>query len=30
MRRLCCIDAIKGSRDTYIEHVTGHRQYTDE
>lgn len=27
MRKLCCIDAIKGSRDVYIEHMTGHRQY---
>ncbi|XP_071794611.1 uncharacterized protein [Asterias amurensis] len=29
MRRLLCIDAIKGSRDIYIEHVSGHRQYQD-
>ena len=29
MRKLICIDAIKGSRDIYIEHVCGHRQYTE-
>lgn len=27
MRKLCCTDAIKGSRDIYVEHVSGHRQY---
>ncbi len=26
MRCLLCIDAIKGSRDIYIEHVSGHHQ----
>jgi len=29
MRRLCCIDAISGSRDIYIEHMSGHRQYVE-
>ena len=23
MRRLCCIDAISGSRDIYVEHMSG-------
>ena len=27
MRRFCCQDAIKGSRDIWTEHLTGHRQY---
>lgn len=27
MRKLCCIDAIQASRDIWVEHVTGHRQY---
>ena len=30
MRRLCCIDAIGGSRDIYVEHMSGHRQYVEE
>jgi hypothetical protein len=29
MRRLMCTDAIKWSRDIYVEHVTGTRQYGD-
>ena len=27
MRKFCCQDAIKGSRDIWTEHLTGHRQY---
>ena len=27
LARFCCSDAIRWSRDIYIEHVTGHRQY---
>ena len=27
MRRFCCQDAIKGSRNIWTEHLTGHRQY---
>ncbi|GFR02243.1 retrovirus-related Pol polyprotein from type-2 retrotransposable element R2DM [Trichonephila clavata] len=27
LRKLCCSDAIRWSRDIYIEHITGHRQY---
>ena len=30
MRKLMCIDTIKGSRDVYIEHMSGHRQYQEE
>ena len=26
-RRLCCVDTIKASRDVYVEHITGQRQY---
>uniref|UniRef100_A0A8C4R587 Reverse transcriptase domain-containing protein n=1 Tax=Eptatretus burgeri TaxID=7764 RepID=A0A8C4R587_EPTBU len=29
MRRLCCIDAIGGSRDIYIEHMSGQRQHVE-
>ncbi|KAH1002979.1 hypothetical protein HUJ05_010933 [Dendroctonus ponderosae] len=29
MRRLMCSDAIRWSRDIYIEHITGRRQYED-
>ncbi|XP_074834024.1 uncharacterized protein T26G10.4-like [Carettochelys insculpta] len=29
MRRLMVSDAIRWSRDIYIEHITGHRQYSD-
>ena len=27
VRRFCCQDAIKGSRDIWTEHLSGHRQY---
>ena len=29
MRRLLCIDALKASRDIYVEHMSGHRQYAE-
>lgn len=29
MRRLMCTDAIRWSRDIYVEHVTGVRQYAE-
>ncbi|KAF8797217.1 Retrovirus-related Pol polyprotein type-2 like protein [Argiope bruennichi] len=28
-RKLCVSDCIKWSRDIYVEHITGHRQFTD-
>lgn len=29
MKRLMCTDVIRWSRDIYIEHITGHRQYQE-
>jgi hypothetical protein len=30
MRRLMCTDAIRWSRDMYVEHLTGRRQYEEQ
>jgi hypothetical protein len=29
MRRLMCMDVVRWSRDVYVEHVTGRRQYVE-
>ncbi|GBO08914.1 hypothetical protein AVEN_146548-1 [Araneus ventricosus] len=28
-QRLCCSDVLQWSRDIFVEHVTGHRQFVD-